>query len=237
MRTEQKNIIRGVLAVVLLMYPAISVAQQQTPAERVAALKAHLASSEAMLRQYEWIQTTTLSVKDKEKSRKQERCYVGADGKVTKILLTKESAPEDKKRGLRGKIAEHKKEELTASMYEAINLVHLYVPPDQARMQRAKDAGKVSAQLTEPGKRARLVFSDYMQAGDSLEVDVNLANNHPLAANVNSYLESQDNPVTLSVQFASLNDGSSYPSEAVLDVPAKDLKVTIENSGYRKAAQ
>jgi hypothetical protein len=190
-----------------------------------------------MLRQYEWIQTTTVNVKGEEKSRKQERCYVGADGKVTKVLLTKEAAPEAGKPGLRGKIAEHKKEELTASMYEAINLVHLYVPPDQARIQRAKDAGKVSVNLTEPGKRARLIFSDYMQAGDSFSVDVNLANNHPLSANVNSYLDSQDNPVTLSVKFASLNDGRTYPSEALLDVPDKSLKVTVENSGYRKVAQ
>jgi len=237
METKRPNIIWGLLTVVFLISPAFSIAQQQTPAEHVAALKAHLASSQAMLRQYEWIETTTVTVKGEEKSRKQERCYYGADGKLTKVLLTDESAPEDKKRGLRGRIAEHEKGELKDSMYEALNLVHFYVPPDQDKIQRAKDSGKVSVQMTEPGKRARLVFSDYWQAGDSLSVDVDLTNNHPVAANVNSYLESEKEPVTLSVKFGSLSDGSTYPSEAVMDVQEKDLKVTIENSGYRKAAQ
>jgi hypothetical protein len=223
------------LCIIITWWPAF--AQQPTPAERVAALKTQLANSQAMLRQYEWIETTTVSVKGEEKSRKQQRCYVGADGKVTKVLLTNESTQEAGKRGLRGKIAEHKKEELTDSMYEAINLVRLYVPLDQARIQRAKDSGKVSIQMTEPNKRARLVFSDYLQAGDSLAVDVNLANNHPLAANVNSYLDSQEAPVTLSVKFGTLNDGSTYPSQAILDVQGKNLTVTIENSGYRKVGQ
>jgi len=237
MRTKRNDIIWRVLTAAVLMLPAFSIAQEQTPAEHVAALKAHLASSQAMLRQYEWIQTTTVNVKGEEKSRKQERCYYGADGKLTKVLLSDESAPEDKKRGLRGKIAEHEKGELKDSMYEALNLVHLYVPPDQDKIQRSKDSGKVSVQMTDPGKRARLVFSDYWQTGDSLSLDVDLTNNHPLAANVNSYLESQKEPVTLSVKFGSLNDGSTYPSEAVLDVQEKNLKVTIENSGYRKVAQ
>lgn len=196
-----------------------------------------MASSQTMLRQYEWIETTTVSVKGEEKSRKQERCYYGADGKLTKVLLTDESAPEDKKRGLLGKIAEHKKEEVKDSMYEALDIVHFYLPVDQDKIQRAKDAGKVLVKMTEPGKRARLVFSDYWQTGDSLSVDVDLTNNHPLAAHVNSYIDSPKETVTLSVTFGSLNDGSTYPSEAVLDVQEKNLNVTIENSGYRKVAK
>ena len=53
-----------------------------------------------------------VSLKGEEKSRKQERCYHGADGGVQKVEMT--STPEPaKKRGLRGKIAESKKEELT----------------------------------------------------------------------------------------------------------------------------
>jgi hypothetical protein len=50
----------------------------------VGALKATLAASQATLRQYEWIETTVVSLKGEEKSRKQQRCYYGADGTLQK---------------------------------------------------------------------------------------------------------------------------------------------------------
>lgn len=207
-------------------------AQQPTAAERVAMLKATVAASQAVLRQYEWIETTVVSLKGEEKSRQQERCYYGADGKVQKVVLT-QSAPAPKKRGLRGRIAESKQEELTDYMKEAVRLVKMYVPPDQGRIQAAKDAGKVSLQPL-PGQRIRLTFSDYLKSGDSLALEVDLTSNRPLAASVNSYLDSDKEPVTLAVKFGALNDGTTYPSESVLEAKAKKLQVTVQNSGYRK---
>src|SRR5262245_9677965 len=107
---------------------------QEGVADRVAVFKATMAASQTVLRQYEWVQTTVIAVNDEEKSRKQERCFYGADGKETKVLLTP-PAPEEKKRGLRGRIAERKKEELTDYMKEAIALVRQYIPPDPAKIQ------------------------------------------------------------------------------------------------------
>ena len=210
--------------------------QQPTAAERVATLKATLAASQATLRKYQWIQTTVVSVKGEEKSRKQERCYYGADNQLQKVLLT-QSASEPEKRGLRGRIAERKKEKLTTYMQEAVSLVRSYVPPEESRIQAAKDAGKVAVELTEPGKRARLTFSDYLKKGDTLALDVDLTNNHPIAANVNSYLDSDQERVTLVIKFGALDDGTTYPSEAVLDATAKKIKVVVQNSGYQKTAQ
>lgn len=236
MRTHRCAWFVAALAAVVLTAPDVSMAQQPTAAERVAALKGSLAASQASLRHYQWVETTAVSLKGEEKSRKQEQCFYGADGKLTKVLLT-QPPPEEKKHGLRGKIAESKKEEMTDYMHEAVNLVRQYVPPDPGRIQAVKDAGKVSIQVTEPGKRVRLTFSDYLKSGDSLAVDMDLTNNIPVAANVNSYLDSQKEPVMLSVKFGLLNDGTIYVSGAALDAPGKSLKVAIDNSGYRKMGQ
>jgi hypothetical protein len=89
----------------------------------------------------------------------------------------------------------------------------------------------------EPGKRVRLTFMDYLKSGDSLALDVDLTNNHPLAANVKSYLDSDKEPVTLAITFSTLNDGTTYVSKSVLDAKGKQLNVTVENSGYRKMTQ
>jgi hypothetical protein len=98
---------------ILALVTPFAAAQQPAPApptDRVAALKASLQSSAVALRQYEWIETTVVSLKGEEKSNKESKCYYGADGKVQKVPI--ESAPEGggkSPRGLRGKIVENKK--------------------------------------------------------------------------------------------------------------------------------
>lgn len=219
-------------AALLLATGTLVLAQQPTAAERAVALKASLAASQAILKQYEWVETTVVNLKGDEKSRQMERCYYGADGKVQKIPLTS-PPPEEKKRGLRGRIAENKKEELTDYMKEAVALVKQYMPPDQNRIQAAKDSGRVSITPL-PGQRARLTFTDYLKAGDSLAVEVDLASNRPVTARVSSYLDSPKEPVTLDVQFGALDSGATYTASTVLNAPAKDLLVRVENSGYRR---
>jgi hypothetical protein len=142
--------------------------------------------------------------------------------------------PPEKKRGLRGKIAESKEEELTDYMKSAVALVKSYVPPSPAKIQAAKDAGKISIDVLAPGKRARLNFRDYEKQGDNLGVEVDLTSNRPLGIKVATYLEDAKDTVTLDVQMGQLKDGTTYPSEVTLDGKAKKLTVAVKNSGYRK---
>ena len=220
---------------VLLTGGGIGIAQAQPPSvpERVAALKATVAASQVILRQYEWIETTVVSLKGEEKSRKQERCYYGADGGVQKVEVSQSPEPA-KKRGLRGRIAKRKKEELTDYMKNAVSLVKTYVPPNPAKIQAARDAGKVSIELLEPGRRARLNFRDYEKPGDNFGVEVDLLNNRPLGVKVSTYLDDAKDAVTLDVRMGQLNDGTTYASDITLDAKAKNLAVNVQNSGYRK---
>ena len=57
------------------------------PEQMVAALKQNLAESQKRLRQYEWVETTSISLKGEEKYRKQQRVYYGADGKLMKLPI------------------------------------------------------------------------------------------------------------------------------------------------------
>jgi hypothetical protein len=118
-------------------------------------------------------------------------------------------------------------------MKEAVALVKQYIPPEPVLIQRAKDAGNVSVS-PQPGQRVRLIFVDYLKAGDSLALDVDLASNRPLAAKASSYLDSQKEPVTLDIQFSTLNNNATYVARTVLDAKGKNLNVAVENSGYRK---
>jgi hypothetical protein len=233
MNQPLKYATQSVLPLILAALALPGLAQQPTAAERAAQLKATMQASQAVLRQYEWIETTVISLKGDEKSRKQARCYYGADGGVQKVEVNS-TPPPAKKRGLRGKIAASKQEELTDYMKSAVALVKAYVPPSPAKIQAAKDAGKVSIELLETGKRARLNFRDYEKPGDNLGVEVDLVSNRPLGVKVATYLEDAKDTVSLNVQMGQLNDGTTYPSDATLDAQAKKLTVAVKNSGYRK---
>ena len=70
-----------------------------TPDQMVATLKQNLAESQKRLRQYEWVETTAISLKGEEKSRKQQRVYYGADGKLTKLPIGEPPAQRPARRG------------------------------------------------------------------------------------------------------------------------------------------
>ena len=221
--------------------PAQQAAPAQPPAataqDRIAALKQSLGSSMAALRKYEWIETTVVSMKGEEKSRKQNRCYYGADGKVEKVPV--ESAPEapaKEKRGVRGKVVENKKEEIGDSVKEAMALVKSYVPPDPARIQAAKEAGKAVVNPPNAQGKAQVVIKDYLKAGDSLTVDLDAAKNTLAGLTVASFTDKEKDVVDLKVSMGALTDGTTYPANIVLDVKSQKMTIAITNSGYKKTA-
>ena len=231
---QAKSIAATVAALALLLAGGEPAAAQGPGlAERVAALKQSLAQSQANLRQYEWIETTIVSLRGEAKSSKQNRCYHGADGGVQKVPVAA-TPPPDKKRGLRGKIAENKKEELSDYMDQAVETVKLYVPPSPDRIEAARNAGRVSFTPNPPAQRLRIDFRDYQKPGDLLTVEVDPANNRLLGFTVATYIQDAKDAVVLDVDFAALADGTTYPSSVRLDAKAKAVTVDVKNSGYRK---
>ena len=207
--------------------------------DHVAALKQSLQQGMAKIRQYEWVETTIISLKGEEKSRKQSRCYYGADGKVQKTSLDQAPPPEQAQSGggrrggrMKQKVVENKRDEMKDYMERAGALIHRYVPPDPAQIQAAKDAGRIATK-PQAGGRVRLVISQYLQAGDSLTIDLDPATNRLLGLGVNTYLDKPDESVTLAVQMNTLPDGAVYAAQTTLDAKAKKITVVVQNSGYR----
>jgi hypothetical protein len=234
--------IRRFIAIVAFSLPFGAPAIAQQPAapagstDHVAAIKQSLQTSAAALRQYQWVETTVVSIKGEEKSRTQNSCYYGADGQVQKTPIAAAPAGDSKsQRGVRGRVAENKKEEMSASMQEAVGLVKQYVPPDPARIQAAQGAGKLTTTPPDPQGHVQVVIKDYLKAGDSLTIDLNAATNVITGVTVATFTESAKDAVGLKVTFGSLPDGTVYAAAIQLDVAAENLAVVIQNSGYKKA--
>jgi len=244
--------IPAIVTAVVALDMASSLQAQQPPAqaagggaqEQVAALKQSMQQGLAGIRQYEWVETTIISLKGEEKARKQNRCYYGADGKVQKVSLDQAPAPEQAASGRGGrrgarvkeKVVENKKDEMKEYMEQAATLIHSYVPPDPAKIQAAKEAGRIVAN-PQAGGKVRLVISQYLKPGDSLTLDVDGAANRLTGLGVNTYLDKPDEPVTLAVQMNALADGALYAAQTTLEAKAKNITVVIQNSGHRPVAK
>jgi hypothetical protein len=213
--------------VVNLAPPAF--AEEPTAAERVVALKAYLVESQTVLSQYDWIETTTVSIDGVEKVRRQQICSYGADGTVQK-------KPMNQRRGLRVESEETGKKEVAGFMQDAVQLVHQYVPLNPNGLQAVTENGKLSFSVTDPAKQGRLTIRDFLVSGDRVDLDLDLTNNRPLSLKINTYLNSEREPFTLAVIFGSLYGSATFARETVLESKLKKLKVTVQNTEYLKIA-
>ncbi len=238
---------QAVLAVigisVLTSLPVARVVAQAppTPDQMVAALKQNLAESQKRLRQYEWIETTAISLKGEEKSRKQQRVYYGADGKLTKTPLGEPAAPAPSggRRGggkLKQQVVENKKSDMQEYMEKAAALIQQYVPPNPAQIQKAKDAGQMKMQ-PQPDGKLRVEFRNYVQPNDQMSIEVDAKAALLSGLSVATYLEKPEDAVTLNVRFATLADGTSYTAQTALEAKAKNIRVVVESSGHRPLAR
>ena len=219
------------LAVLVALAPAPLA--QPDAAERVAAVKQWLAQSKAQLRGYQWIETTEVAVKGEVKSTKVNSCFYDVTGALQKVQMSA-TAPKLKP-GIRGAIIKDKTKDMTEYMDKAVALVKSYVPPIPEKLQMAKDAGKMSVDFLPGGQNVRLNFHDYQLPGDNLSVSLNTATNRPLDFGVATYIDDSKDAVVLAVTLGALPDGTGYANKTTLDAKAKDLTVTVTNSGYRKA--
>src|SRR6185436_1919705 len=112
------------------------------------------------------IETTSISLKGEEKSRKQQRVYYGADGKLTKLPIG-QPQPQAAQGGgrsgrLKKRIVENKKNEMQEYMERAAGLMQMYVPPTPALIQQAKDRGNMLLR-PQPQGPIRVEFQNFVQ--------------------------------------------------------------------------
>jgi hypothetical protein len=80
-------------------------------------------------------------------------------------------------------------------------------------------------------------FSDYEKSGDALTLTFDSAAKAVTHVSVDTWLDEPNNKVTLDVTFDSLPDGTHYAAHTVLEIPAKNVQVEIDNSNYERITQ
>ncbi len=218
-----------VALILVIAFPAV--AQSGELQQKLAAVKQAAAENKQRLHQYQWTETTQLTLKGDSKPSSENLCQYGPDGQVQKTPI---GPPPQQPSGGRVKqrVIAKKKAEMKDYMEDVKGVLSLYVPPDPQRMQQAFQAGKVS--LNPAGGVVNLIFTDYAQRGDRMTLTFDTGSKKIVSLNVNTYMGQAKDAVTLQVQMASLPDGTNYAQRTVLNATAKELVVTTTNSNYQK---
>jgi len=221
----------GIICVLAIstIFPAL--AQNPELQEKLAAVKQAAAENKQKLRQYQWIETTQLTLKGDAKPPTKNSCVYGPDGKVQKTMIGAPPAPPSGGR-MKQRVIEKKKEEMKDYMQDVKGVLAMYVPPDPQKMQAAYQAGKAS--LNPAGEAVNLIFADYAQPGDKMTLTFNTATKQIAGLKIDTYMGEEKDVVTLQVQMAGLPDGTTYEQQTVLGATAKQLVVTTTNSDYQK---
>ena len=226
--TSKRMIIVGAM---VLVASVAAIAQNGELQQKVAAVKQAAAENKQQLRQYQWTETTQLTLKGDPKPASEKLCQYGPDGQIQKTPIG--PPPEQPSGGrMKQRIIEKKKAEMADYMDDVKGLLSMYVPPDPQKMQQAFQAGKVS--FNPAGGLVNLIFTDYAQPGDRMTLTFDPASKKITSLNINTYMGETKDAVTLQVQMASLPSGTNYAQQTILNASAKQLVVTTTNSNYQK---
>jgi hypothetical protein len=201
--------------------------------QKVAAVKQSVAENQMALHQYTWTETQQMIFKGDIKSTKQSQCQYGPDGTVQKSPIGPPQPPPSTPHGLRGKVAQNKKDEMQDYMERVALLIKRYTPPNGAAMQSSFESGKASIQPSGAGL-VTITFHDYALPGDSVTLRFDGASKKISGYDVNTYLDTPSAVVTLAVVFDSLPSGTNYVSQSLLDATAKQVQIKTTNSGYMR---
>ena len=220
-----------IMAALTLFASAIGMGQGSDVQQKLAEVKQSVAQNQQRLHQYQWTETTQLTLKGDPKPPTQNLCQYGPDGQVQKTPIG--PPPQQPSGGrMKQKVIAKKKAEMKDYMQDVKAVLGLYVPPNPQRMQQARDAGNFS--LNPAGGVVNLVFTNYAQPGDRLTITFNPTAKKVVGLSVNTYMGQEKDAVTLQVQMASLPDGTNYAQRTILQATAKQLVVTTTNSSYQK---
>jgi hypothetical protein len=208
---------------------SVITAQSPSTEQKVSAVRQAVLQNQSRLRGYQWLETTEVSIKGELKNRRQAECRFSADGKLQRTPVGAPSAP-NKPRGLKGKLAAGKIEEMEDYIERLGSLVSRYLPPNAEAMQAAFKSGKT----TIDSSSGSIVFTDYAKPGDKVTFQFDPDAKRLSVIRVATYLDNAQDAVAIDVTFEALPDGTNTTGQSIIDATAKRIRIKRTNSDYKK---
>jgi hypothetical protein len=233
---KEKSAMRNIVFTfaLLLLVTGYGLGQSVDPAKFAAVQKGNA----QQLRKYSWKQRMELQLKGETKKVLLNQMRYDVEGKQQKTPLSTgepEQAASGGRRGgrLKAKVIENKKEEFKDMMEGLAALVTSYghIPPDE--LKAALSQAKVTPGEGEMQGAAGVHVASIVQSGDSLILWVDTKTLLFRRIEINSSYEQK--PVMVTADYSAVSGGPNYMAKAVLQYPAKELLLRIDNFEYQPA--
>lgn len=202
--------------------------------QKVAELKEAMARNKALLAQFTWVETVTISLKGEQKKQEHFQVQLGPDGKQQKTSLDPPPAPPEHEGRLKKHIIEKKTEEYKEYADQIKALIQQYVPPEKELIDQARQNGNImlGPAAGAPGEY-RLVFSNYLKQGDNMTLVLDKTRKDLVSLSIATYLSDPSDAVNVSVSFNQVPGGPNHVSGETINGVSKQLTIAIQNSNYQ----
>lgn len=187
------------------------------------------------LRQYIWKSRVEIQKEGETKRVQVSLLRYDLNGKLQKTPLA--STPEQQlpTRGIRGRIAQKKKENFMESLDSLSTLAKSYSELSADEMQRFMAGANVIPEMSQQQKLFRIEGKGIHQRDDSMTLWIDAVTHRMRKVEVHTSLDGK--PVKIVSDFKDIPKGPTYMARSVVDYPSKELTLIIENFDYERVTQ
>ena len=189
------------------------------------------AANRAQLASYVWTRTVQIFSAGELKNTIVSSLSIGPDGKMVTTAVSSTPTSEPKK-GIRGKIAKDKMDDLKSYIDDAITISMGYLYMSKGKMVDFFEAAGIS----KSGNTLVINGSNINKSNDQLTLVVDASTLAFISQTFKSTVTNGD-ALTGSVNYKTFSNGLTAIDNAELNLPAKNLKLVISNSNYAKKLQ
>ena len=185
------------------------------------------------LRQYAWKSRTEVRKGGETKTVQLAYMRYDLNGALQKTPLSATPQQQLPTHGLRGLIAQKKKEDFMETLDGLSRLAHAYgeLPPDA--MQRFMATAMFAPEIGPQQKLIRITGGNLLQPGDVMTIWVDAATRKQRRVEIQTSLDRK--PVRIASDFQDLPQGPTYMARSVVDYPSEGLTLITENFDYEPA--
>ena len=213
------------LVIVLLAGVAISAQMDQKFAQ------AQQQNAQA-LRQYAWKSRTEIRKGGETKNVQLALVRYDNYGTLQKTPISSTPQQQLPTRGLRGLIAQKKKESFTETLEGLSRLAKSYSELSPQAMQRFMASAMVAPEMGPQQKLMRITGSNVLQPGDSMTIWIDAMTRKQRRVEIQTSFERK--PVRIISDFQDLPQGPTHMARSVVDYPGEELTLLTENFDYER---
>lgn len=228
---KDQSMLRGIaLGTLMLLATTAAVSAQMDP--KIAQAQQQNA---AALRQYEWKSRTEIRKGGETKNVQVALVRYDSYGTTQKTTISSTPQQQLPTHGLRGLIAQKKKEDFMDKLEGLGALARSYSELSPDAMQRFMAGASITPDMNPQQKMFRVSGGNVLQPGDSMTLWVDAATRKQRRVEIQTTLDRK--PVRIVSEFQDLPGGPTHMSRSMVDYPREEITLITENFDYARTAR